>query len=475
VITTTLFLLLATAAPEQSVVRVQVYSSRHDWVSPWKMQPVGGGMGSGFLIEGGRILTNAHVIRDARQVLVKKRHVADPFIARIEAIGDDCDLAVLRVDDPAFMKGMTPLKLGGLPKTLARVTTYGFPLGGEEVSSTSGIVSRIEWRGYVHSGSDAHLVIQTDAAINPGNSGGPVISDGKLVGVAFQGLPGADNVGFFIPAPVVQHFLKDLDDGAYQGFPDSGLRASDLISPAHKAERRLPAGKSGVFINAVRPGGTFDGVLQEGDVLMQVEKDVIGDDGNITVADAQVPFYHALDTRQVGETVNLAVLRGGEVKNIKAVSRRLNRADRYRGRYGVAPRYLVHAGLVFMPLDAEYLRTFGGDFRATAPRELLWHHFLREWQNPEEADREVVVVSRMLRHPVNSQMVVTQGSIVSRVNGKTIGSLKDLADALDGNSGEFDMFEFEGSNTIEALSAKDARQAHKTIMKTYAITKDRNL
>ncbi len=79
--------------------------------------------------------------------------------------------------------------------------TYGFPLGGQDVSSTAGIVSRIESRRYVHSGADSHLVVQTDAAINPGNSGGPVVQDGKVVGVAFQGYPGRRQHGLLHPDP----------------------------------------------------------------------------------------------------------------------------------------------------------------------------------------------------------------------------------------------------------------------------------
>ena len=65
--------------------------------------------------------------------------------------------------------------------------TYGFPAGGEQISYTRGVVSRIEVEGYVHIGNRAFLAVQTDAAINPGNSGGPVIQDDKVVGVAFEG------------------------------------------------------------------------------------------------------------------------------------------------------------------------------------------------------------------------------------------------------------------------------------------------
>ena len=229
-----------------SVVYVQVFRSGFDWSQPWRQEGVSGASGSGFFISGGRIMTNAHVIADARQILVRRPDEANPYVATLEAVGNDCDLAVLRVADPAFARGLRPLAFGHLPRTGTRVVTYGFPLGGQDVSSTAGIVSRVESRGYVHSGADSHLVVQTDAAINPGNSGGPVIQDGRVVGVAFQGFPGFDNMGFFIPVPVVRHFLANLGDGRYDGFPDSGLsttppplpRLSPRAGAARRAERR---------------------------------------------------------------------------------------------------------------------------------------------------------------------------------------------------------------------------------------------
>ena len=254
-----------------SVVYIQVYRSPADWSTPWRQEQVSAVSGSGFCIEGGRILTNAHVIADARQILVRRPDQANPYVATVETAGDDCDLAVLRVADPAFAAGLRPIPFGAVPRAGTRVLTYGFPLGGQDVSSTAGIVSRIESRPYVHSGADSHLVVQTDAAINPGNSGGPVVQDGRVVGVAFQGYPGAENMGFFIPIPIVRHFLDNLKDGRYDGFPDSGLDTMPLLSPALRRERALPKARSGVVVERVAPGGSFDGVLRPGDVLLSIQ------------------------------------------------------------------------------------------------------------------------------------------------------------------------------------------------------------
>ena len=455
-----------------SVVYIQVFRAGYDWSQPWQQEPVGGVSGSGFLIEGGRIVTNGHVIADARQVLVRRPDQASPYVASVEAAGDDCDLAVLRVSDPAFAKGLRPLRFGPLPRAGTRVNTYGFPLGGQDVSSTAGIVSRIESRGYVHSGADQHLVVQTDAAINPGNSGGPVVQDGRVVGVAFQGFPGADNMGFFIPIPIVHHFLANLRDGRYDGFPDSGLSTTSLLSPAYRRERGLPPGRQGVAVDRVAPGGTAENAVKEGDVLLSVEGYPIADDGTIKLGDARVTYEHAIDMLQVGDRAHFTVWRGGKELRVEAPARRIARYDKNRNRYGIAPDYVVYAGLVFMKLEVELLKTLGRGWPQSANRDLVWHQLFREAEDPQEADREVIVLTRVLRHAVNSQMSLNTPVGVEKINGQTIRSLADVTKAFSANHDRFHTIELEGDGGIEALDRARAEAAHPEILKQYAIPSD---
>jgi len=459
----------------ESVVHLQVYRSRSDWNLPWRMEPVDSAMGSGFLVEGGRVITNAHVVADAREILVRRPDQANPYVATVAAVGNDCDLALLQVADPAFAIGLKPLALGVVPRSGSKVLTYGFPLGGQDVSSTAGIVSRVESRGYVHSGIDAHLVVQTDAAINPGNSGGPVVQDGRVVGVAFQGYPGFDNMGFFIPVPVVRHFLADLRDQTYEGFPDSGLSTSPLLSPAYRRERGLPAGRSGVVVDQVAPGGSVFEVLQRGDVILAVDGIPVANDGTVLQGDARVTFEHLFDMKQVGQPIKVTVWRDGKEQSLVATSRHIARLENRRNRYGVAPRYVVYAGLVFMPLDTELLKVWGRGWINTADRNLVWHHLFREAEDPASADREVVVLTRVLRHVANSQLTFGGPVAVDKINDIAVRSLGDVVRALEGNHEPFHRLEFEGATGIEVLDREKADAAHAEILKQYAIRRDRNL
>ena len=209
----------------KSLVRIEATSQEPNYKTPWSPGDVSSGVGAGFVVDGKRIMTNAHVVSNARFLTVSKEGDPNPYLAKVLHIAHDCDLALLSVENPAFFKGTAPLEFGGIPDIESVVSAYGYPVGGTRLSVTRGIVSRIDFQPYSHSGMDSHLAIQIDAAINPGNSGGPVMQNSKVVGVAFQGYSGdvAQNVGYMIPTPVIQRFLKDVQDGHYDHYVDLAL------------------------------------------------------------------------------------------------------------------------------------------------------------------------------------------------------------------------------------------------------------
>ncbi|MDB4689001.1 serine protease [Verrucomicrobia bacterium] len=247
-----LFLLIVEAAePEKSVIQIFTFSQEPDWDEPWNSSQVRRATGSGFVIEGNRIMTNAHVVSWAKQIMVRRFQDSRPHLAQVAYVGHDCDLALLEVEDETFFEGLKPLPIGVLPEVRSVVNTIGYPAGGEQISYTSGVVSRVELINYVQPGNRSLLAVQTDAAINPGNSGGPVMMDDQVVGVAFQGTPGLENTGFFIPPPVIQHFLKDVQDTHYHGFPQAGIRLSPLINPAYRKYLKLEAPDLGARIDTL--------------------------------------------------------------------------------------------------------------------------------------------------------------------------------------------------------------------------------
>ena len=231
----------------RSVLRIEVATQVPDYETPWNSGRFSGGIGTGFIIGKNKILTNAHVVSNARRLLITVHGSPTKYPAKVEHIAHDCDLALLSVEDFKDFESFPTFEFGEVPSLESQVRVIGYPIGGDRISVTRGVVSRIDFQPYSHSRADSHLAVQIDAAINPGNSGGPVVQDSKVVGVAFQGLRQADNTGYIIPTPVMKRFLKDIEDGTYDQYADLGISEFPLHNPAMRKALGLPDDGKGVL------------------------------------------------------------------------------------------------------------------------------------------------------------------------------------------------------------------------------------
>ncbi|HAB15893.1 MAG TPA: trypsin-like peptidase domain-containing protein [Verrucomicrobiota bacterium] len=466
---------LQAGSPERSVVQIFTFSQAPDYDAPWRFDSVRRSGGSGFVIKGRRIMTNAHVIAWAKQVLVRRFQDPRPYQARVAFVGNDCDLALLEVEDPAFFDGIEPLEFGELPAVRSTVVTYGYPAGGEQISYTRGVVSRIEVQNYVHSGHRSLLAVQTDAAINPGNSGGPVLQDDKVVGVSFQGIPGLENAGFFIPTEVIQHFLKDVDDGKYDGFPLAGIRLVPLQNPAYRKYLGLSDMSAGARVDSLLSGSTAEKVLKPDDVLLEVGGLKVGSDGTVLYRDNRVAVSSAFQMPQSGETIKLKILRDRQPMELE-LPVAVFEGDKLAGnQYEAPPRYYVNGGLVFTSLSADYLRTLGRDRNDDATSTLVYELYYRRSEDPDKVRPEPVVLAATLAHPVNADLDVRSRMMVNKINGIRIERLEDVIRAFEENQGKQHVIEFAGRGAIESLDREAAAAATAEILKTYGITSDRRL
>ncbi len=470
-----LSLAVAAAEPERSVVQIISFSQQPLWDQPWRFDAVRRGSGTGFVIQGRRILTNAHVVSWGRQILLRRHQDPQPCLARVLFVAHDADLALLEPEDPAFFDGLEPLDFGPLPQVRSTVVTYGYPAGGEQISYTRGVVSRIEMQNYVHVGNRSFLAVQTDAAINPGNSGGPVMQDDLVVGVAFQNVPGLENAGFFIPPSVVEHFLKDVEDGRYDGFPVAGIRVVPLQNPAYRRLLGVPGERLGARIDSLLPIPTTEAVLRPEDVLLQVGDREVGSDGTVLWDGNRVFSGVAFQGAQHGESVQLRILRAREEQTV-SLPVRVFEGDRLLGnQYGRLPRYLVYGGLVFTPLSLDYLKTLGRDWRDQANHEMVYELYYRRYEAPETARAEPVVLSSVLAHAVNANWKVVGRALVDRINGRRIEQLEDVLQALEGSTNAHQVFEFLPNRALETMNRVAADRARDEILGTYGVAQDRRL
>jgi S1-C subfamily serine protease len=466
---------LGATEPERSVIQIANFSQQPSWEAPWRSEPVRRASGSGFVIRGRRIMTNAHVTSWAKQVLVRRYQDPRPYPARVVFIGHDCDLALLEVQDESFFEGLEPLEFGELPKVRSTVVTYGYPAGGEQISYTRGVVSRIEKQNYVHIGNRTFLAVQTDAAINPGNSGGPVIQEDRVVGVAFQGVPGLENTGFFIPPPVIAHFMKDIEDGRYDGFPQAGMRIAPLQNPTYRRYLKLPSDGVGARIDSLLPIPSTTNLLRVDDVLLQVGPYAVGSDGTILYQGNRVQVGTAVDEAQHGESVPMRLWRQGAEITV-SVPVYVNRADRAEGnQYDAPPRYFVYAGLVFTPLCRDYLRTYSGQWPDTDLNALVYELHYRRDEAPGTTRLEPIVLASLLPHPVNANFSVRAHALVDKINGVRIEKLEDVLQAFATTGAAHHAVELLPGHNLECLDRAEADKASPEILKTYGIAQDRRL
>jgi S1-C subfamily serine protease len=450
----------------RSVVRVYTVSQNPDYMVPWEPGTSEEGWGTGFILSGHRILTNAHVVSNERFISLEKESDSRHYEAKVKFIAHDCDLAMLEVVDDSFFQGTAPLKLGGVPALDSTVTVLGYPIGGDRLSVTRGVVSRIDYRGYAHSGVDSHLVVQIDAAINPGNSGGPVIQDNRVVGVAFQGFNGlvAQNVGYMIPTPVVDRFLQDVSDGHYDSYVDVGFQYYPLINAAERRALGLGPGDYGVMIGEVMRAGAAYGYLETGDVLLAIDHHTIFSDGRVALDNDRVMLNEVVERKFKGDTVQLKLLHNGREKTVTVP---LNMPWPYlmhANQYDSRPRFVVFGGLVFQPLSSSF-------YAALQDKSVTLRYYYSEFLEDELylQHPEIIVISKILPDPTTSYLSRFQHAIVDQVNDVKIRTLTDLATAFN-TPAKFYVIRLVGEPQPLVLEARAVKAAQKRIEQQYGIT-----
>jgi S1-C subfamily serine protease len=456
---------------QKSLVRITTTSVEPDYKAPWNAGGLNRGVGAGFVISGNRIMTNAHVVANSRYLTVERDGDPNKYPAKVQFIANDCDLAVITVPAPDFFKNMLPLQFGGIPALESTVSAYGYPIGGERMSVTTGIVSRIDFQLYTHSSVDQHLAIQISAQINPGNSGGPVMQNGKVVGVAFQGYSGevAQGVAYMIPTPVINRFLKDIGNGNYDEYPDLAITYAKLQNPAQRRFLGLKDNDRGVLVSSVVAAGPSDGILYPGDVLLAIDGHPIASDANVELDGERAQFEEIVERKFKGDSVKLDILRD---KQPKTVTMKLYKPWPYaiQGHsYDVRPRYVLYGGLLFQPLNLEMLEAY-----RTADLRLrhFFEYYVLDQLYLEHPD--VIVLTNILPDPINTYLAPYRGGIVDEVNGKKIHTLGELAQAF-AESPERLVIRMIGDGPPLVLNRSKVEAARERILTRYNVLKDQNL
>jgi S1-C subfamily serine protease len=277
------------------------------------------GTGTGFIWDDrGHVITNYHVIEDARTAYVRLASQRS-YEASLVGVSPEHDIAVLRI---ANRSAAPPVPIGTSAdlRVGQKVLAIGNPFG-LDYTLTTGVISALNRTINSEEGRPIENLIQTDAAINPGNSGGPLIdSAGRVIGMNTAILSGTGysaGIGFAVPVDIINRVVPRLIAHGRYVRPTLGILSDDDLSArllegtgvtgvlVLQVQKGSPAARAGLEGAVVDSGGSWVG----GDVILAVDGKAVG---SVTA------LIEVLDRHAVGDVVSLSVYRRGEVIDLQA-------------------------------------------------------------------------------------------------------------------------------------------------------------
>lgn len=407
-----------TDTDKQFAVKVFTTALHYDYQFPWKAPTIERWTGSGFVIDGHKLITNAHVAGGSIFVEVELANDSVKYTAKLKAVGHECDLAMLEVDSPEFWQKTKALKLGDTPKQMQKVAVHGFPIGGEGYCITTGKVSRIENDFYAH-GEQMMLSTQVSAPINPGNSGGAVLDKQKqVVGVVHQSLTRGQNIGYMIPADLVKHFIRQVTTHN-MGFPSLNLETQNMENPYLRQKYGMDEHQKGILIRGIPPLSCAKGHLEVSDVILEINGIPVNNDGSVRIdALKHVDYRYLINSSKMRDDITFTVLREGKrdvVTFCLADTFSTTHAILPRS-YGQQPTYYIIAGSIVVQPVSKNLQT----------------DWAKSYSNQPKTNRndQILVINSVLKNHYSQGYEDFAGEIIEKINGVEVNDMHKLIEVV---------------------------------------------
>jgi S1-C subfamily serine protease len=462
----------AVRAKEVSLVRVNVTGQPFDYFRPWQKKAPFTKRALGAVLPHDRVLVTADLVANQNYVELERAESGEKTAANVVVVDYEANLALLEPSDKKFLAGLQPLEL-------AMDTVVGDRLAAWQLESTGslvvteGLVTTVGVTPYPAEVSEFltyRLSIPMQYRDNSYTV--PLVKGQKLAALLLRFDP-RTQVLDAIPAPIIAHFLKDADRPKYDGFPSLGIS----FFPTRDPQLRNYAGETGkpggVYITAVESGSpAAKAGVQKGDVITAVGDHEIDENGNyVDELYGKIQFSNLLGAKAyVGDSLALHVQRAGKTLTLNAKLEHRAAEDYVVPPYNLdqPPSYYVLGGLIFQELTRQYLREWGATWQKDAPQDFV---FLDRFQSELFPDRNqrVVILSQIL--PTNATIGYDDFSylVVSKMNGKTIHSLGELAEAAKTPLNGFDVIEtVDDPKQLEVDAAQAAAEAD-AMQKNYGL------
>jgi S1-C subfamily serine protease len=291
--------------------------------------------------------------------------------------------------------------------------------------------------------------------------------------VAFQSAVRGENIGYMVPAPVINHFLTDISNGEYSGFPELGILFQKMENPDIREKYKMKQNHSGILVIGILYDSPVKDIINIDDVVLSIEGNVIENDGSVEFrAGERTSLNYVVQKKFINDTITIKVLRNGSTKELKVKltvpmnSTRLVPLEQYE----TPPTYYISGGLIFAPLTKNYLFEWGNQWFFSAPAKLL-----DIYQNGVRTEdrKEVILLTKVLADEINLGYHDIDNVIITKINGKQISSMKDVVDVIENNKGVYHIIEDDTGKKI--ILRKDQVDKYSSrILQTYRIDSDRS-
>jgi S1-C subfamily serine protease len=416
-----------------ALVRVNVTGQSYDYFRPWQKKAPFSKRALGAVLSKGRVLVTADLVASQNYVELERAESGEKTAARVEVIDYEANLALLEPTEKTFLNGIIPLEIALDTVVGDRLAAWQLEPTGA-LLATEGLVTTVQMTQYpIDIGQFLTYRISIPMQYRENSYTVPLVKNNKLAGLLLR-YDSRSQLLDAIPAPIITHFLKEAESQNYRGFPSAGFS----FFPTRDPELRQFAGETGkpggVYITNVEPNtpATKAG-LQVGDIVKAVANNEIDQNGNyVDPLYGKIEFTNLLTAHAYsGNVVPFRIQRGGKPMQLNMTLQHRDAKDYVSPPYNLdqPPSYYVLGGLIFQELSRQYLKEWGPTWQREAPQRLVYLDHFQSELFPEE-NRRIVILSQVL--PANSTIGYDDLSYltVTKVNGKEIKSLGDLAEAV---------------------------------------------
>ena len=416
-----------------ALVRVNVTGQSYDYFRPWQKKAPFSKRALGAVLSKGRVLVTADLVTNQNYVELERAESGEKTAANVQVIDYEANLALLEPTEKTFLNGITPLEI--TPDTVVgdRLAAWQLEPTGA-LLATEGLVTTIQMMPYpIDVGQFLTYRVSIPMQYRENSYTVPLVKNNKLAGLLLR-YDSRSQLLDAIPAPIINHFLKEAESQNYRGFPFAGFS----FFPTRDPELREYSGEKGkgggVYITNVEAGTpAMRAGMQVGDVVTKVGNHDIDQNGNyVDALYGKIEFTNLLTAHAyAGDVVPFHVERNGKPMQLNVTLEHRDAKDYVSPPYYLdqPPRYFVVGGLIFQELSRQYLKEWGSNWQREAPQRLVYMDHFQSELFPDR-NRRVVILSQVL--PANSTIGYDDLAYltVTKVNGKEIKSLDDLAAAV---------------------------------------------